>query len=785
MKGDFSRYTFDATKHYSAVFDQQGRVRTDADKHEEVEIESHLRESALRDIVGQSGAPEENPGFRLGRSPQGLLLIGAGHYYVDGILCENEGEVSFTEQRHLPGQVLPSFEGNTRRFLAYLDVWRRHITAIEDPDLREVALGGPDTTTRSQTIWQVRLVEVDADANCLSHLPQWEEAIAAPDGQLSARARPPEVSDDPCILPPGARYTGLDNRLYRVEIRQGGEPGEATFIWDDVNGSDAFTIEEFVDGQATDRIRVGTAGRSDVRNLSSGDVIEVTDDRLELGGGPGLLRRIQSIDPATRIVMLDEAVSGLSQDGHPKVRRWSGGEDVPVEVGTFIPLRVLENGVEIQNGAEIRFAGDLFRAGDYWLIPARTATRNVEWPAEGEEPLSRSPLGIKHHYCRLAFLDFGGGNFEAVEDCRNIFPALSQISLKIERVETAADSRSLEHNAMIRPRNLQRGLDIEFNAPLSEDVFGALALGDRSIDPALVVQLHLPEPYHPNDREFWGLEAGEFFGFRAVTLASSVSFDLPQRDRLRWRPNEVTRKWLSRLFTRLVPPGEAGPIVDRLLCTLRVRGNFVWADGPRGQRIFLDGEAMADPNRRTGFLALPSGNGERGGDFYTWFWIVADDVEVPLSLFVEVRLNVVSGVVSSGGAPIEGATVRLRKTSGVGAGTEQTTTTHDAGRFSFTALEGDYTVIAQALGAVAEENVEVGRVIVPPGGGGLTSPGNLSVLEINGIGETRAGLLAAHNVRTLSEFVRLPESEIASILSVSVERAREFLADARRRIERP
>jgi hypothetical protein len=61
----------------------------------------------------------------------------------------------------------------------------------------------------------------------------------------------------------------------------------------------------------------------------------------------------------------------------------------------------------------------------------------------------------------------------------------------------------------------------------------------------------------------------------------------------------------------------------------------------------------------------------------------------------------------------------------------------------------------------------------------------LSVREINGIGETRAGLLAAHDVRTLSEFVRLSDDRIAAILSVSVERAREFLVDARRRMERP
>ncbi len=47
MKGDFSRLPFQSdieTKHYGAVLDQQGRVKTDYDKAVEVAIESHLRQ---------------------------------------------------------------------------------------------------------------------------------------------------------------------------------------------------------------------------------------------------------------------------------------------------------------------------------------------------------------------------------------------------------------------------------------------------------------------------------------------------------------------------------------------------------------------------------------------------------------------------------------------------------------------------------------------------------------------------------------------------------------------
>jgi hypothetical protein len=186
-------------------------------------------------------------------------------------------------------------------------------------------------------------------------------------------------------------------------------------------------------------------------------------------------------------------------------------------------------------------------------------------------------------------------------------------------------------------------------------------------------------------------------------------------------------------------------------------------------------------------MNLPSGDGQPGGDFYAWFLVVSDGAEVPLTLFVEVRLNVVSGVVSSGGAPIEGAAVRLRLNSGVGAGSEQTTTTDGAGQFSFTALAGDYTVIVEALGTRAEDDVVVGPVLVPPpggGGGGLPGgPGDLRVREINGIGEARARLLAANGVTRVVEFVELSPTRISEILGVSVSRANQLIANARRLLQ--
>ena len=47
MQGDFTRLTFDRSKHYSSVLKQQGRVALDADWNEQVAIEHHDMQRAL------------------------------------------------------------------------------------------------------------------------------------------------------------------------------------------------------------------------------------------------------------------------------------------------------------------------------------------------------------------------------------------------------------------------------------------------------------------------------------------------------------------------------------------------------------------------------------------------------------------------------------------------------------------------------------------------------------------------------------------------------------------
>ncbi|MGH6838265.1 MAG: DUF6519 domain-containing protein [Methylocella sp.] len=115
------------------------------------------------DLLGSAGGPQDACGFELVLSPpdylapvMGDFVLGEGSYYVDGILVESDAPVYFSAQPYPP---LPQKFETGQTYLAYLDVWERHITYIEDDSIREAALNGPDTCTRAQTVWQVKLME--------------------------------------------------------------------------------------------------------------------------------------------------------------------------------------------------------------------------------------------------------------------------------------------------------------------------------------------------------------------------------------------------------------------------------------------------------------------------------------------------------------------------------------------------------------------------------------------------------------------------------------------------
>ena len=519
MKGDFSRSTFRKNKHYRKVNMQQGRVQLDSDWNEQIDILTHYERTALQDIIGKSGTVHGNDGFCI--KPTGnSFLICKGHYYVDGILCENEQDVDALHQPDLslkqdqdqylfswdnvPGSENKKLEDFLRQnfkmdepieftkspdnntiaisqhgqlfislkkekpvltidnqdvyefivkeengkkniyykfnpmpptdqgiYLAYIDVWERHLTGLDDPEIFESALGGADTTTRTKIVWQVKLLRVGniseaMNYHCLSSFDLWDELVKESDGTLQARLTPVLQGDNPCASSQGRGRIG--NQLYRVEIHDPGEAGNgATFKWSRDNGMVVTRLENINEDE--DKLAVASAGKDEELCFEKGQWVEVIDDHHELWGIPGTLVQLTSVEE--RAFTFDiNSVKGdpltnenFAQVFNPKVRRWDspgGCIDVPAENSGYI---------ELEDGVEVKFGNGTYRINDYWLIPARTAKGKVEWPMNGDMPEPLPPR-IERHFCRLALLkyDDGDGSIEVIRDCRRFFPSTTALN---------------------------------------------------------------------------------------------------------------------------------------------------------------------------------------------------------------------------------------------------------------------------------------------------------------------------------------------------------------------
>ncbi len=455
MKTDISRNSLQPDRNYESVRQQQGRILTDADWNEQADLTVRRDTLLARDGIGRSGAPREDGGFHVSPNGSGSdLTISAGRFYLEGLLCENAADVLFTEQADLPGSALPANDGV---YLAYLEVRRRGVTWLEDPAIREIALGGIDGSARVQILHQVKLLELaDANYTAASIPPEWTTLINADAessrGRLTARTAADGVSTDPCEIGARGGYTGSDNLLYRVEIHNGGAPGTATYKWSRNNGtivSEWLALES--DGIT---LTVRGTGRDRETDFQAGKWIEIIDEGLELEGRPGTLARIVAvsgnsltIDPDS-IAHYDVSITSLDiNDFNRGVRRLRLWDTISVLAEPAVP----EDGefFELDAGIEVAFdtaaSGRLYRSGDYWMIPARVTNRNIEWPMAASGPAALRSENTRH-YARLGFLRLTGGTFSEIADARHIFPALSDAVLNY----AGGDGQSLLPNATLQ-----------------------------------------------------------------------------------------------------------------------------------------------------------------------------------------------------------------------------------------------------------------------------------------------------------------------------------------------
>jgi hypothetical protein len=523
--------------------------------------------------------------------------------------------------------------------LAYLDVWERPITALEDGAIRDPALGpasGPDTTTRTKTVWQVKFLPLASSNTTCSAASDFSSFRST--AQLAARAEPTAAATSACILPPRAGFRRLENQLYRIEVHTPGSlaTGRPTFKWSRDNGSVATAIVSPAPALAGQSLtfNVSSLGRDQLLGFATGQFVELTDDGRELAGQPGILVQLAAatMGPQGPLLTADTSLANAADLSaflnaftnqtvrNPKVRRWdqsatqvsttSPGGDVVIREGTPIDL---ESGVQV-----IFQAGGRYRTGDYWLVPARTVTGDVDWPRDSSgNPLFRPPQGISHHFCPLAIVNFTPQTWSVLSDCRSFFAPLADTGLHVTQIVLAGSGGTLLNDSAVALQDLTAGINIICDAPVDPQ---SLTMANPSFALPSITSLTKPSCFVTIDVPVTAADQLPSAA-QPMVVSGLLSTDstVPM---VTWRPTAAATQWIQTQISQLLQPHTPNP--PPMLAHLTLKGNRIWALG--NPSLFLDGDVFTAPdtsgNQRTGIL-LPSGDGRRGGDFEMWFWLTS------------------------------------------------------------------------------------------------------------------------------------------------------------------
>ena len=283
--------------------------------------------------------------------------------------------------------------------LVYLDGWQRHVSALQDAaDPRGRARRPRHRDARPHAGPGTRAAAAgDQPSDLVLRLEtrRLGRAARAAATALAARAEPQLAATSLCEIAATAGYRRLENQLYRVEVHEGG--ASPTFKWSRENGSVDYAVVTLTVDEAQQPDR-RARGRARARQQSR--------PRWRRSRRAGRRRReMHRRAPGTMLSTCTTATTNSSSCS-PACRR-------APSAATRRATRCCAAGTSARDSAQ-RAAdrrGQLDRArgrrpgplrarrqlppGDYWQIPARTITGDVEWPrSDAGDPLAQPPAGI-------------------------------------------------------------------------------------------------------------------------------------------------------------------------------------------------------------------------------------------------------------------------------------------------------------------------------------------------------------------------------------------------------
>ncbi len=469
MEGyDISRVTFDPKKHYAGVRMQQGRVLTDDDWNENERIENEERRRSRVEIIGPFGSPDDGfkiDNLRVEASGEINFDILPGTVHLGGLRLEMESaqegppptpETYLTQrdwlQQPSPSEAPPALTlGETQFNLVYLEAWQQAVSAVEDTELLEPALGGPDTTTRTRSMRRIKIFQnppgLEDCAKAFQQLKQiWETANRGainaqhelvPNASLTVSYLGTGTPQNLCSPSSVGGYLGAENQAIRVQLIDSGH-----FTWGFDNASPLYRVQV---NAAGDTVTFITEPKDQHHWPLSGQIVEILPWLAVLPNGEkvaeqqGHLSKVDaSYNPDTQELTLLSPITDAdfgvdwqsrnngTQPDYFYLRVWQRGDDLSSDAAMpFTPGTAVSLGT---TGLQVTFNGNDLNANDYWVIAARPETPEQVLPWILEQ--GKGPDGVRRFYAPLAVLQWtadASGNVtgQVIHDCRKKFRPLT------------------------------------------------------------------------------------------------------------------------------------------------------------------------------------------------------------------------------------------------------------------------------------------------------------------------------------------------------------------------
>ncbi len=447
MGSDRARVSYDPSRHWRGVIAQQGRVTLEADLNEAATIAAEENRRQLLDVIGPAGTPDDGysvvPAVDASGVANGDLTIKAGTMYVGGERMVLDTDLDYAAQPDWvdtagdPLWVAPGVQQGDES--VYLLLREQEVSAVEDPALLDVALGGPDTAERRRIVQRVVRGAIDGntcavglsalEAYWAKHGLTFDPATMRLDSstalQVSFQQDPQAAT--PCEPVAQGGYLGAENQLIRVQVASVDEAGVPTLVWGFDNAYFLYrvTVGAVDAGAGTTVLTLANAPVDSYHQPAKDQAVEVLQAAAELTAKDyiaettGIVTTVDTAyQPDTQEIVISTALAAPTIDSpllflrvwQDTILSYAGG---PAPLGT--------TGVEVT----LSTSSGVYHPGDFWVFAVRPGTPTTVSPIYPQRILDapQPSDGPRMWACPLAVVEWSDGT-PTVIDCRHHFNPL-------------------------------------------------------------------------------------------------------------------------------------------------------------------------------------------------------------------------------------------------------------------------------------------------------------------------------------------------------------------------